>query len=187
MPATPIFPLSREQAVSIQSHSVQRDRGIFLEIGMQKTCFKCGIEKPIKEFYKHPRMKDGHLNKCKECTKLDVSNRRHNPESRHMVLAYDRERGRSLQRKQKQAERCRKNRRSKSNVEAQKRWRDANLEKRSTHLKVRRAILSGKIVKTPCVVCGNPKSEGHHEDYSKPLEVIWLCREHHAEVHRKYK
>lgn len=38
-----------------------------------KVCFKCGRELPLSSFYKHPRMGDGHLNKCKDCTKADVS------------------------------------------------------------------------------------------------------------------
>lgn len=40
-----------------------------------KVCFKCGIEKDLNSFYKHSEMKDGHLNKCKTCTKIDTANR----------------------------------------------------------------------------------------------------------------
>lgn len=36
-----------------------------------KICFKCGNEKELTSFYKHAQMGDGHLNKCKDCTKSD--------------------------------------------------------------------------------------------------------------------
>ena len=37
-----------------------------------KRCFSCGKEKPLSDYYAHPKMKDGHLNKCKECVKDSV-------------------------------------------------------------------------------------------------------------------
>jgi len=43
----------------------------------------------------------------------------------------------------------------------------------------------GKVNKTPCEVCGSERSEAHHEDYNKPLEVHWLCRDHHLEIHKQ--
>ena len=46
------------------------------------------------------------------------------------------------------------------------------------------AVRVGKMVRQPCVKCGNKKTEGHHEDYSKPYDVIWLCRACHSKEHR---
>lgn len=48
-------------------------------------------------------------------------------------------------------------------------------------------VSRGKIKRLPCLVCGSENSEAHHEDYDKPLDVIWYCRKHHLEHHEKEK
>jgi hypothetical protein len=45
------------------------------------------------------------------------------------------------------------------------------------------AVKSGALVRLPCTVCGAEDSHGHHHDYSKPLDVTWLCPAHHAQEH----
>ena len=42
----------------------------------------------------------------------------------------------------------------------------------------------GKLERQPCQVCGNQNSQMHHDNYQEPLQVKWLCREHHLEFHR---
>jgi len=59
-----------------------------------------------------------------------------------------------------------------------------NPEKRAAHMAVSNAIRDGKLTKQPCEVCGNERAQAHHDDYSKPLEVRWLCVKHHAEHHK---
>lgn len=49
---------------------------------------------------------------------------------------------------------------------------------------VNNAIRDGRLTRQPCEVCGAQKAQAHHEDYSKPLDVRWLCTKHHAEWHR---
>jgi hypothetical protein len=41
----------------------------------------------------------------------------------------------------------------------------------------------GKIQRQSCLMCGGDQAEMHHEDYSKPLEIRWLCRPCHLAVH----
>lgn len=56
-------------------------------------------------------------------------------------------------------------------------------EKVNARAAVQRAVNDGRLVRQPCRDCGNPKTQGHHPDYSKPLDVVWLCTTHHAEEH----
>jgi hypothetical protein len=53
--------------------------------------------------------------------------------------------------------------------------------------KLNLAVHHGRVKRQPCEVCGAPKAEAHHEDYSKPLDVEWLCPTHHRERERAKK
>jgi hypothetical protein len=52
---------------------------------------------------------------------------------------------------------------------------------------VQTAIANGSLLRQPCEKCGSLNAEAHHEDYSKPLDVVWLCSVHHALRHRELK
>jgi hypothetical protein len=45
------------------------------------------------------------------------------------------------------------------------------------------AVKRGEIEYLPCEICGE-KAQAHHDDYSKPLDVRFLCRTHHAQIPR---
>ena len=137
-----------------------------------KECFKCKTVKPLEEFYKHLMMADGHLNKCKQCTKLDVGkNRERNIES---IREYDRQRALLPARK-------------KLNIEVNRAWRSEDKRRGAAHSAVSRAIRKGTLVRSCCERCGNPKSVAHHEDYDRPLDVNWLCQPCHKQRHKELK
>ena len=129
-----------------------------------KTCFKCEKDRPLDSFYRHPKMKDGRVNKCKDCNKLDVRNNR--KDKIDYYREYDRERG------SRQTEEYRFN------------YRNSWPEKYKAHNAVNNAIRDGKLKKEPCEKCGDKYVHGHHDDYSKPLSVRWLCPACHSEQHK---
>lgn len=142
-----------------------------------KVCFKCGELKPLSAFYKHPRMADGYVNKCKECNKKDVRNNR--KEKVEYYREYDNVR--NLDKTSK---------RYLSKIENGAAYRKANQEKRKAQSAVASAILSCKIVKpVNCDYCGKEcKLHGHHSAYSEDmhLAVTWLCPECHCNLHKQH-
>lgn len=62
-------------------------------------------------------------------------------------------------------------------------WNSANRQKLAAHAAVRKALQHGALRRGTCAVCGSFRVEAHHPDYSKPLDVIWLCRSHHVQLH----
>ena len=147
-----------------------------------KTCFKCGVEKPCSEFYKHAAMGDGYLGKCKTCTKADTAARVSAKQSDPDWVVKEAERCREKGRKVR-AEGREIKQHGDARAASLKRWNEKHSEKRLAHNAVSNAIRDGRLLKKPCERCGNPDSEGHHDDYSKPLDVKWLCPKHHAERH----
>ena len=135
-----------------------------------KECFKCKAVKPLEEFYKHPKMADGHVNKCKECNKKDVTENRNKNIER--IRAYDRQRGKNPER-------------MKAAAEISKAWLNADKRRMQCHNAVTRAVRAGTLVRMPCERCGNEKSLAHHEDYDKPLDVMWLCQPCHKQRHKE--
>jgi hypothetical protein len=73
----------------------------------------------------------------------------------------------------------------KRRAEQMKGYRLNLIEHHKAREAVNKAIKKGLMIRLPCEVCGLAKSEAHHDDYSKPLDVRFLCRKHHLEHHAK--
>ncbi len=130
---------------------------------MKKECFKCGGVKPLHEFYKHKGMKDGHLNKCKACNKIDAAE--HRAKNIDRIRAYDRDRG------------------SRQGSEYNREYRTRYPKKYKAQTMVGNHLRAGNLHKESCEVCGIDGAVAHHDDYDKPLNVRWLCQAHHKQWH----
>jgi hypothetical protein len=135
-----------------------------------KTCTQCGKSKDEMEFYANSKMASGRLNQCKVCTKAANKARYDSPAGKAIS---DRASARWRQRNKEHGRLA--------SLDLQKNHQ----QKYIARYQLGNAIKLGKILRKPCERCGSPKSDGHHEDYGKPLEVMWLCRKHHAQRHKE--
>lgn len=131
-----------------------------------KRCFKCSSVKPLTEFYAHPQMADGHLNKCKECTKRDVKIRY---EAKDGLYEYEQTRARKPTRRA-------------NRIKYGRAHNERNPDKYKARYTLSNAVRDGKIVRGSCAHCGTTENvQAHHHDYSKPLDVEWACFKCHRE------
>lgn|SRR5574344_2301020 len=124
-------------------------------MGKIKECFKCHRLLPIDMFYKHPRMSDGHLNKCKECTKKDsiVNYERHCYDESWMEK--ERQRGREKFKKYK--------------YKCSKSYQTNKIKHSRRYIKRRGYDLSGKVI--------------HHWNYHLPYSVFVMSPRAHHRIH----
>jgi hypothetical protein len=153
-----------------------------------KPCIKCGDEKPISHFHRNHKMADGHLNSCKLCGAL-YGKQKH---LRHMNdpvwIFKNRAKARAYQERRKQLGLFSGQTNKQSDSESKRRWEINNPTKVKAKYLARLAVASG-VLKRPqsCQRCEKSadRLEKHHSDYSKPLQVEWLCCKCHGKTKRK--
>lgn len=133
-----------------------------------KTCSTCGTEKSDSEFQTRLASKDGLTASCRTCLKERDAKR------------YEKEREQRLSRQKAYLSTPEG---KAAHKRATDKWREQNSVRRAAHVILGNALKYKTITRQPCWVCGK-KAEAHHPDYSRPLDVVWLCKKHHQEVHQ---
>lgn len=129
-----------------------------------KTCTQCGAQKPLSEFY-------ATQGNCKSCYKARVKRRRLTSPK---VQEYDRLRYQQPERKAAFRKRADE-------------WRAKHPLAYKAQTALNNALRDRRIFKQPCTICGaNENVHGHHRDYGKPLDVVWLCVRCHQRIHAAF-
>ena len=144
-----------------------------------KTCNRCGQSKPLDQFSKHLSRKDGYSTICRECNSSKCHEFWVHKKQDANFLLKNRERRSASRLLRPDAPRDKAAKAAANSI-----WLSRNTEKKRAHSAVNWALKCGRLIRKPCVICGNPKSQAHHEDYTKPLDVIWFCHTHHMKHHR---
>ena len=147
---------------------------------MEKHCKACDRTLPLMDFY---GAVTGRISaKCKDCTRAKVRI------NRLVRLDYYREYDRGRANRQDRVEARAKYQQTAEGKQALARarasYKQKNPAKRDAHVACGNAIRDGRLIRQPCEVCGSARSQAHHDDYSKPLDVRWLCSKHHSEHHK---
>lgn len=145
---------------------------------MIRICNICQTTSDVSEFY------PGVTSRCKECHKAKV--RENRAAKAAYYREYDKNRFQSDPRVLARHKKYQATEAGKSSLRASReKWIELNRAKRLTHHAVNNAVRNGKIIKPKtCQDCGaGGRIHGHHEDYSKPLDVIWLCPRCHTARH----
>ena len=133
-------------------------------------CAKCHADKPPDAFYRDRRRPSGRYPYCKLC-------------ANELTKPYSQtEHRKETQRRYVQSEQGRKKRKAARSI-----WEKLNSEHFRARIKYKNAVRRGKLQRSPCMVCGEVKTHGHHRDYNRPLDVLWLCEYHHKEWHKDNK
>lgn len=158
-----------------------------LPIQQTKKCGQCGVVKGVGEF--HKRL-DGLAAACKPCTVAYC--REYRAKHLERLRAFDRarqDRAKTPEARAKNNERQRLrrehdpsiNERRKSSPTYAKKYSKPHPHVAAAYMRVQRAIKSGLLIRPDaCSLCGRAcKPEAAHTDYSRPLDVRWLCRQCH--------
>lgn len=149
-----------------------------------KTCVKCGAEKTLDEFHRDNAAKDGRRRDCKQCLNARTTARRSTQQGREAQRAYNAsEKARAMRQRYDRTEDGRA-----AKIRGAVKWQRNNRNKARVQAALRRAVRAGKVLKPErCEGCGTGgRIMGHHDDYSKPLQVRWLCYTCHYQWHAKH-
>ena len=148
---------------------------------MKKFCRQCNQDVRVADYYRHPFTSDKLLAVCKACHRANVrANRKANSDH---YREYDRVRAMQPDRVAARSAYQQTPEGKAATSRAKNNYLRRNPVKRKAVNAVNNALRDGRLERQPCETCG-AIAQAHHDDYSKPLDVRWLCTKHHAEWHK---
>jgi hypothetical protein len=145
-----------------------------------KTCWKCAVEKEVTDFYKgYAQCKACRYEWSKAYRQTEAGKKARQKEAINTRLS-----GKKQIRQQKYEE-TEKGQLSKQKYENKRFQTPEGKARQAAKNAVKYALKKGKIVKMPCLICGEEKTEAHHPSYAWDMRlcVTWLCSQHHNEIH----